>query len=67
MRELGPLILEPNPGTDRTWTRDHWESVHRYCRILAPKINEAVPWCEIENAFRDLMLYRSVSIHFPHV
>jgi hypothetical protein len=65
MRDPSPLALNPNPGNDRTWTREHWKQVHRYCRVLTPKLNEAMPWKEIEKAHTDLMLYGTASIHYP--
>ena len=61
----GPLVLKPNPGTDRTWTRDQWKKVHRYARVLTPMLNQAIPWGEIEKAYTDLMLYGTASIHYP--
>jgi hypothetical protein len=52
---LEPLVLVPNPGYDRTWTREYWKAVHRYCRILTPRLNAGSPMSEIRHAFNALM------------
>jgi hypothetical protein len=49
-------MLYPNPGQDRTWTREKWKKIDAYCReidrIIVP-VTERIT----ERALREVILF----------
>ena len=51
------VILTPDPGEDRTWTREKWIHEYRMCRVMGTYVNSIMPWDAIDRCFMDTLLY----------
>lgn len=50
-------LFQPNPGEDRTWTREKWKATDRLCRVASRRIEPFY----IQKV-RELMIYGSTTI-----
>lgn len=55
------VVLAPNPGNDRTWTKQKWILASRFCRTMSPVVSEMMAPIA-KTAMFELAMYGYTSI-----